>query len=97
MTRKRWGVAGRSQEIVGEIRVANRQFGAEVHHRTSTHSKRWAEPFSVALPPSGDLFICAKDLFIAATDEKAPAIDGRGKLAERIEVEFGPFRPACIA
>jgi hypothetical protein len=24
-------------------------------------------------------------------------IDGRGKLAERIEVEFGPFRPACIA
>ena len=33
-TRKRWGVAGRSQEIVGEIRVANRQFGAEVHHRT---------------------------------------------------------------
>ena len=23
--------------------------------------------------------------------------DGRGKLAERLEVEFGPFRPACIA
>src|SRR5262249_39842121 len=27
--------------------------------------------------------------------EKAPAIKGRGKLAERIEVEFGPFRPAA--
>src|SRR5262249_42528952 len=27
--------------------------------------------------------------------EKAPAIEGRGKLAERIEVEFGPFRPAA--
>src|SRR5262245_42404859 len=27
-------------------------------------------------------------------DEKAPAIDGRGKLAERLEVEFGPFRSA---
>ena len=26
---------------------------------------------------------------------KAPAIDDRGKLAERIEVEFGPFRPAA--
>jgi len=29
--------------------------------------------------------------------EKAPTIKGRGKLAERIEVEFGPFRSACIA
>src|SRR5262249_10313534 len=28
-------------------------------------------------------------------DEKAPAIEGRGKLAGRIEVEFGPFRPAA--
>jgi|SRR6516165_11540921 hypothetical protein len=28
-------------------------------------------------------------------DEKAPAIEGRGKLAEQIEVEFGPFRPAA--
>jgi len=27
-------------------------------------------------------------------DEKAPAIAGQGKLAERIEVEFGPFRSA---
>ena len=27
--------------------------------------------------------------------EKAPAIEGRGKLAEQIEVEFGPFRPAA--
>src|SRR5262249_36869222 len=27
--------------------------------------------------------------------EKAPAIDGRGKLAERLEVEFGPSRPAA--
>ena len=26
--------------------------------------------------------------------ENAPAIDGRGKLAERLEVEFGPFRSA---
>jgi hypothetical protein len=26
--------------------------------------------------------------------KKAPAIDGRGKLAERLEVEFGPFRSA---
>src|SRR5262249_8851303 len=28
-------------------------------------------------------------------DEKAPAIDGRGKLAERLEVEFGPSRSAA--
>jgi hypothetical protein len=28
-------------------------------------------------------------------DEKAPVIEGRGKLAERIEVEFGPFRSAA--
>ena len=42
-----------------------------------------------------DLFICAKDLFIAAINGKAPAIHGQGKLAERIEVEFGPFRPAA--
>ena len=27
--------------------------------------------------------------------KKAPTIKGRGKLAERIEVEFGPFRPAA--
>jgi hypothetical protein len=27
-------------------------------------------------------------------EKKAPAIDGRGKLAERLEVEFGPFRSA---
>jgi hypothetical protein len=28
-------------------------------------------------------------------DGKGPAINGRGKLAERLEVEFGPFRPAA--
>jgi hypothetical protein len=27
--------------------------------------------------------------------EKTPAIKGRGKLAERLEVEFDPFRPAA--
>jgi hypothetical protein len=26
--------------------------------------------------------------------KKAPTIEGRGKLAERLEVEFGPFRSA---
>jgi hypothetical protein len=34
------------------------------------------------------------DYFHVGT-EKAPAIDGWGKLAEQIEV--GTFRPACIA
>jgi len=54
-----------------------------------------------------DLLDTAKDLFVAANsggghDEKEgprPEGDGgqasRGKLAERIEVEFGPFRPAA--
>ena len=28
--------------------------------------------FSVALAPSGDLFICVKDLFVAAMDGKKP-------------------------
>jgi len=50
----------------------------------------------VALAPVRDLLLCAKHLFVAAMNgKKAPAIDGRGKLAERIEVEFGPFRPAA--
>jgi hypothetical protein len=42
-----------------------------------------------------DLRHCAKDLFVAAMErKKAPTIKGRGKLAERLEVEFGPFRSA---
>ena len=45
-------------------------------------------------PTFGDLLICAKDLFVAATDEKAPAIDGRGKLAEWDWRLFDPSRPA---
>jgi hypothetical protein len=32
----------------------------------------WSERFLVALPTSGDLFISAKDLFIAAIDGKRP-------------------------
>jgi hypothetical protein len=32
----------------------------------------WRFRFLVALPTSGDLFICAKDLFIAAIDGKRP-------------------------
>jgi hypothetical protein len=36
------------------------------------------------------LFISAKDVTWA---EKAPPFDGRDKLAERLEVEFGLFPP----
>jgi len=34
---------------------------------------------------SEDLFVHVKDLFVEARAEKAPAIAGRGKLAERSE------------
>jgi hypothetical protein len=37
------------------------------------------------------LFVHAKDLFVAATMEKAPAIHDRGKLAEQGECSVRPF------
>jgi len=41
-------------------------------------------------------FVRSRQIFVyAANDGKGPSrVGGRGKLAERIEVEFGPFRPA---
>jgi hypothetical protein len=47
------------------------------------------------LPTAWDLSICAKDLFIAAMDQGPSRVASGAKLAERIEVELGPFRPAA--
>jgi hypothetical protein len=53
---------------------------------------------TLPLPTSGDLFICAKHLFVAAKEE-TPAtrgyVAGRGKLKQSgSKVEFGPIRSA---
>src|SRR5262249_45067079 len=43
---------------------------------------------------SGFCYFAPKICLSLPWTEKAPTIKGRGKLAERLEVEFGPFRPA---
>ena len=44
----------------------------------------------------GDLFICAKNLFVEAMDAKKPRpFDGPGQVkAERVSDQFGPSRSA---
>src|SRR5215831_8573178 len=66
--------------------------GASVRRSSASCPGAWQEALSlpnlraehplVAWPTSGDLFICAKDLFIAAMDGKSPSrLTGRGKLS----------------
>jgi hypothetical protein len=58
----------------------------------------WAKPFMIPAPMIWGLAHPRQNICSSLPwTEKAPTIKGRGKLAERIEVEFGPFRPACIA
>jgi hypothetical protein len=58
-------------------------------------SKRRMTPLSRSAPGSKDLFFHAKDLFVAAMERKRPRpLKAGAKLAERLEVEFGPFRSA---
>ena len=54
-----------------------------------------AERFLVTLPTVGDLFICAKDLFVAAMERKRPRpLKARASKAERDRRLFGPSRSA---
>jgi hypothetical protein len=66
--------------------------GASVRRSSASCPGEWQEALSLpnlraehpllAWPTSGDLFICAKDLFIAAVDGKSPSrLTGRGKLS----------------
>jgi hypothetical protein len=75
---------------IGSISTAIKALkGENIYSPTS-----WGRYRLVVLIPSLDLFDHARDLFVAANDGKAPAIDGRGKLAERDRRLFGPSRSA---
>src|SRR5262249_8353764 len=80
--------AGASWQSGSSRNLGVRPFTA-LHHRVEPNGS-----LSLCPPPK----TCSSAPKICSSlpcTEKAPTIKGRGKLAERIEVEFGPFRPAA--
>src|SRR5262245_50554005 len=99
----RSGTARASMRTSGAIGASGMQIVGHIHiHRLNALSVpvHWRFRFLVAPPSSGELLICAKDLFVEAMDRKGPSHTGVRARPGQVKQsgttsEFGPIRSAA--